>query len=242
MTDKLKNALINIDWDSPEKCFTSIANLLLGECVIRNGNKRYAIVEIEFYLYSKNHRDYITYPRDIEAGRWFFHQSGVDLTFKSNDISIKKDTKGKEIITLGSHPQFGGILIRGIYKLSPIKEEERYIFGPQKCVNELWDDFNALVSATDEYPIIVEATPKDNIKISNLIRCKRCININEYRIKKIKEWSERIGVKLFDREIQDYKVEMFDNSDAQRYRFFNLQNEEDPYTFQKIPASSRPKK
>lgn len=136
--DELMKALEGVDRVNPRESFVRIAEILMGKYAIKKGDKRYAIVEIEFYLYSKDHKDYITYPRTIKAGRWFFHQSGVDLTFESNEIS------------------FGGILIRGLYKLFPVdNDEERYILGPQKCVNELWDNFSAIEPSVEEYPIIV---------------------------------------------------------------------------------------
>ena len=40
-------------------------------------------IDIEFYWFSKNHKDTITYPRNCNAGDWFFHNSGVDLAFDS---------------------------------------------------------------------------------------------------------------------------------------------------------------
>lgn len=220
--DELKGALQEVNWGNPQVSFVRIAEILMGKYAIKKGNKRYAIVEIEFYLYSKDHKDYITYPRKIEAGRWFFHQSGVDLTFKSDDIS------------------FGGILIRGLYKLFPVdNNEERYIFGPQKCVNELWDNFSAFESSAEEYPVIVVHENELNI-----VQCKRCINIKEaLRIQKIKDWAKRLDKKeLSEAEAKDYITKMFENKDTQLYRFFNLPDNEDPYTFKKIPTASRPKK
>lgn len=61
--------------------FEEIARLLMNNFVIAKGNVKYEIVEIEFYLYTPQHPDIITYPRAISAGRWYFHPSGVDLTF-----------------------------------------------------------------------------------------------------------------------------------------------------------------
>ena len=218
--DELMKALEGVEWVNPRESFVRIAEILMWKYAIKKGDKRYAIVEIEFYLYSKDHKDYITYPRTIKAGRWFFHQSGVDLTFESNEIS------------------FGGILIRGLYKLHPItKDEERYIFGPQKCVNELWDNFSALEPSVEEYPIIV---PHENEL--NIVECKRCINIKEAsRISKIKYWAERLNKKVL-LDAEGYMKEMFENEDTQLYRFFNLPDNEDPCTFKKIPYASRPKK
>lgn len=233
--DVLKKALRSIDRSNLQESFENVAQILMGKCAIQKGDRKYAIVEIEFYLYNKDHKDYITYPRDIIAGRWFFHQSGVDLTFESSGISIKKDETGKEVVTLGDNPRFGGILIRGLYRLNPEDESaDRFIFGPQKCVAELWDDFNAFESSAKEYPIIV--AHENNL---NIVQCKRCINIKEaIRLQKIKGWAERLGIKELS-DAKEYMKEMFENENTQLYRFFNLPDKD---TFKKIPAASRPKK
>lgn len=112
------------------KYFSEVAKLLMNNYVISKRGINYEIIEIEFYFFSKKHQDIITYPRGLKAGEWFFHQSGVDLTFESNT------------------EQFGGILIRGIKRMIPRdKGDSRplLILGPQKCVDELWDAFNAFV-------------------------------------------------------------------------------------------------
>lgn len=238
--NELSAALIDINWSTPKEDFESIARLLFEKYVIRKGDKKYAIVEIEFYLHSNEHPDYITYPRDVDAGQWLFHPSGVDLTFKSD---LKNQTG----------PRFGGILIRGLYRLnSDENEKERYIFGPQKCVYELWDVLNALGTSADEYPVIVRTVAGDNLQTCEPLSCKRCINIKEAdRGSKIKGWTKRlsqyINVKgvyfkeISTEEILRYKEDMFDIADTMLYRYFNLRYVKDPYNFIKIPVAARPK-
>lgn len=226
--NKLYEALRNINWHNPQESFAPIANILMGEYVIQKGNCRYAIVEIEFYAFSKDHKDFITYPRTIKCGRWYFHQSGVDLTFES--ICDKNELR------------FGGVLIRGLYKLNQSGGKGTYVFGPKKCVNELWDDFDAFDSS-DEYPIIVNASAEDNLSIDNIINCKRCININkELRRQKIIDWAKRVDMVIHESDLVRYEKEMFITPTTQLYRFFNLHNGENPYTFSEIPALSRPQK
>lgn len=110
-----------------------IASLLMNECVISKGNASYEIIEIEFYLFTPDYPDVITYPRNCTAGQWFFHQSGVDLTFKTTSN------------------QFGGILIRG---LREVGENGKQIFGPLNCAYRLWDVFNGLERVPSEYPVL----------------------------------------------------------------------------------------
>lgn len=161
---KLSASNPNMDYD---ELFNIIATKLFSDYVIKKGDKQYKIIEIEFYLYNKTHPDVITYPRHIEAGRWYFHQSGIDITFESNEES------------------FGGILIRGIQD-----SNGRKFLGPLKCVEELWDNFNAFTSTTDEYPYL--QLQENNFHVE-IYRYKRWIPVAEKdKSKKLSEWTKRI--------------------------------------------------
>ena len=186
--------------------FKEIAEVLMNKCVISKGSVKYEIVEIEFYLFTPDHQDVITYPRKVSAGQWFFHQSGVDLTFESNE------------------KQFGGILIRGIRRLTPREIGDNrplLVLGPQKCIDELWDRFNAFDVETSEYPIIKEDL---SICYDNCIReFYRWINIpEEKKVTKILDWSHRLikgGIKL-----SSTKNESYDWVFKTKYRFFKWQS------------------
>ena len=209
--------------------FQTIANELMCNHVIQKGKCQYAVVEIEFYYYSPEHRDVITYPRQMEAGRWFFHQSGVDLTFDSFDIKFQD---GK--FELGKNAQFGGILIRGLRKLN----HEKYIFGPQRCVNELWDNFDAFgTTAEMEYPVLKEHKA---VASPNLRACKRHIAIKKeiQPVKKVEEWAGRLGLGLSD--IGAYEDDLFNNPTKYLYRYFNLP-EYSSSILNNIPSNARPK-
>lgn len=147
---------------SYEDYFAKIAKILMNNYVIKKGeNISYEIVEIEFYLFDPGHPDVITYPRNCAAGQWFFHQSGVDLTFASTT------------------EQFGGILIRGLRKMS----DNKLFLGPQKCVNELWDKFDAF-KVDSNYPVLVlKGIEKGNNRTPG--RYPRWIPLNH---KKLKEY------------------------------------------------------
>ena len=215
--------------------FKKIAKDLMCNYIIKKGEKEYAIIEIEFYLYSPSHRDYITYPREIEAGRWFFHQSGVDLSFKSFNVKDIKEVENEK--QRFSEATFGGILIRGIYNLdNSIKEDERYIFGPQNCVNELWDNFDAFNPIHNGYPILTAL--KESL-INNLLQCKRHIKIDEKeKIIKVQSWIKRIGMKM---EGDKTLNALFTFTKSRNYRFFNIPNNDNPCEFTKIPSNARPK-
>ncbi len=107
--ERLRDSLVLTESEPSkiESIFKDIAKNLLNNFVIRKGDKLYRMVEIEFY-YNLTDTAHITYERMTEAGEWFNHDFGVDLTFKSNEKS------------------YGGILIRSI------ECDEKFCNGPLK--------------------------------------------------------------------------------------------------------------
>lgn len=97
-----------------QKVFDDIAKILLNKVAICKGEKIFYIKDIEFYLYENNHRDIITYPRICKAGQWFFHPSGIDISFES---SVEVNSNDYELFQpiLNEDAFFGGVLIRAIY-------------------------------------------------------------------------------------------------------------------------------
>lgn len=153
-------------------CYCSLFRFGNIRFVFELSNKKAAsLAEIEFYLFSPTHPDVIAYPRIFEnGGQWFFHQSGVDLSFKSDDIV------------------FGGILIRGICEH---KAGAQPIIGPLKCVYTLWDHFDAFNPTPDSYPHIVEC---DDSLGKNITKLPRWITVpnGKTREDKIEEWIKRL--------------------------------------------------
>ncbi len=120
--DRLKS-LLNIETIVAKSDINSelknIAKILMNEYYISNGVHLYRPLEIEFYIYlkdisdeKKRHADEHVYPRTAEAGRIFFHQSGMDICFSSS----MKDG------------YFGGILIRALER-----EDKELFGGPRIC-------------------------------------------------------------------------------------------------------------
>lgn len=196
---QLKNKLDLNGLDDAESYgifFQSIAEILLNNVLIAKKEKLFEIIEIEFYLFSQKHPDVITYPRQLDGGQWYFHQSGVDLSFKSNETT------------------FGGILIRGIREHATDKKP---IIGPLKCIDTLWDHFDAFNPELDSYPHIVEYVNPVQKKITRLPRFIP-ISDDQKREYKIKEWIKRLPE--VDRinltiSVTDLKKALFDKE----YRF-----------------------
>jgi len=141
--------------------------------------KRYDFVEIEFYIYNKDHKDCITYERDCQAGYWFFHFSGVDISFEGKLENKQKNSKSEDENNYG-----GGILIRSI------RDNEGHVFcGPHNCEYELFDKFNAFGKAENAPRIVaVERNKKDKNNF-DIQSCPRCIKANgKTREDKCTDW------------------------------------------------------
>jgi len=177
--DDLRNLLRQewlLDGSNIEKKFQDLASILLHNVVILKGNKKYKLTDIEFYFYCPTHQDIITYPRNSKAGEWFFHSSGVDLSFESNVPMREKASTGKLMPCLTSDSAFGGILIRGIKHIdcfSDHQEEKYKLNGPMKVCEELFDKFDAFGNP-DDFPRIILEKHNDtsHIKSSHRVNLK----------------------------------------------------------------------
>ncbi len=136
--------------------FRDLAEILLKDIKIQKGGQKYLITEIEFYWYTDGHRDIITYPRKCSEGNWYFHSSGVDISFKSN-VTLPKEGDGKRPV-LDENARFGGILIRGIKPdgWDYIGKVDSLSGHPLNVVDELFDCFDAFGNPDDLPKLIAE--------------------------------------------------------------------------------------
>lgn len=102
----------------------NLAEILMNEYCVSNGNHQYRPIEIEFYIYDKyKHADTHVYKRDGKgAGCLFYHYSGIDICFAS---SFQEGC-------------FGGILIRALER-----EDGKCFGGPLVCLNEVLNTASA---------------------------------------------------------------------------------------------------
>lgn len=146
--DELKELLIIKSDDDVEARFKEIANVLFQNYHIAKGTDIYDFLEIEFYYYSKQHPDIVTYPRTIDAGKWFLHASGIDIAFQSK---VAKDEKGK---IDDNNSFYGGILIRSISK-RVTDNSARVIAGPRRCLFELLNGIDVFNPRSESFPKLV---------------------------------------------------------------------------------------
>lgn len=135
----------NIDND-----FNRIAFDLMNNWMFKIESKLYRICEIEFYLKSESHNDTYTHGHKLqkEKERWYFHSSGIDITFGENGF-------------------YGGILIRAIYDI----KENQYTYGPLNCVTELFSNINNIYNSNISFGLV--SSKESNIKIETPIAAPR---------------------------------------------------------------------
>lgn len=164
-----------------QKVFDDIAKILLNKVAIRKGKKIFYIKDIEFYLYENNHRDIVTYPRICKAGQWFFHPSGIDISFES---SVEVNSNDYELFQpiLNEDAFFGGVLIRAIYPAdkAPSDACKYNLDGPHKVEWALFDSFDAFNEVTD-FPHLIECEHK--IEYITKVRKNLKLKENDYRKK-----------------------------------------------------------
>lgn len=106
--------------------FPILAQWLLSQCTILCCSRPFRIVEIEFYLFSKDHPDPYVHrcPDQERRMTWYFHKTKKGNyrggTFKGIDL------------TLGKPGEFFGILLRSIYDL----KTRELITGPCRVVHK----------------------------------------------------------------------------------------------------------
>lgn len=166
------------------KIYDAIAKKLFNEYHIKKGDATYDFLEIEFYYFDKGHRDYITYPRTISKGNWFFHNSGMDLSFESwSEIGFEKTSEAGENF-------FGGILIRSL-----VKDDKTATIGPLKCCWKLFDSFCAFERKVDELPVIERKpveTKHDIYRTVRYIRYDKDKAAKDYGFKNIESYEKHL--------------------------------------------------
>jgi len=167
----------NIDSD-----FKRIAFDLMNNWTLRMESMLYRITEIEFYLKSETHDDTYTHGHELqkEKERWYFHGSGVDITF-------------------GTSGFYGGILIRAIYDF----KNDNYIYGPLNCVTEIFSNLKSVYETSLQFGL-VPVNGNDFIK-ENPIAAPR-VGLNPQRDKEKYEAFYRYIVMPKEKHVEKSKI------------------------------------
>jgi hypothetical protein len=219
---KSKLSQLNAETEPSEirEYMAGLAGELLKNYHIQKGKDEYYLAAVEFYFCSKKHPDIITYPRELEAGQWFFHQSGIDLTFKSRFTPYNNH---KSMVDTEQPYFFGGILVRQILKRSNMELFD----GPYKCEWELFDKFDALCPRVDEMPILV---PNDkSLAIHPRPRTRQFSYAGDKLERKYQELVEnvfcencQVTKEMFKRFIKEEKLAYDINKDELKNAFMSL--------------------
>lgn len=170
--NKLKDILDEIQPNKVTKenaaeIFGNVAKSLMSEFKIIKDKDEYQIIELEIYWCSSQHPDTSVYPRNLKAGNWFFHPSGVDISLNSickenlkqykekwyNLIYSKDEKQEDRLKELIGDSFYGGILIRTLKNL----KDDTVTSGSLNCLDLLFDDFPADGSDHHKLPKIEEA-------------------------------------------------------------------------------------
>lgn len=156
---------LNIDTASAQAIsddLERIAKQLFNNYLLRVNDSYYRLIDIEFYLHSKGHEDTYTHGHDLQkqTGRWYFHRSGIDITFGNGD-------------------HYGGILIRSMAKLPT--NGYRYaklIYGPINVKTEISSNFYGVFESGNNIFSLVPNNASDKDGQHFIIPAQR-INLNE---------------------------------------------------------------
>ena len=137
---------------SIENDFVRIANELLNNWVLKVGDSLYRFAEIEFYYKDdlQKHDDSYIHGHSLqkEKGKWYFHGSGIDVTF-------------------GNDKAFGGILIRAMIKI----ESNDYFYDPLVCVQELFRNFPSIFNTEIKFGLV--SSKNNQVVEEKIIRAPR---------------------------------------------------------------------
>lgn len=115
--------------------FKRIAERLFKDFFLQVNFSAYRLLDIEFYYYAKEvYEDVYAHQHEaqLKTGSWYFHGSGIDLTF-------------------GNGKNHGGILIRGIAKIGTGTADdyfiEKEIHGPLNVKTEICSNLQGAFQA-----------------------------------------------------------------------------------------------
>ena len=123
--------------------FSEIALQLFCDYELVVNKAVYDLSEIEFYYHSDKHKDPYVHKDNMQMtnGQWYFHGSGIDITFGEEKRKI-----------------YGGILIRGIKKTKPVKQ---FFSGPLIVAKEIFQQFGSVEFGNNKFGLRKKEESRD---------------------------------------------------------------------------------
>ncbi|RPD43750.1 hypothetical protein DNI29_23100 [Hymenobacter sediminis] len=142
---------------------TEIAATLQQRLVIRTETCAYQITELEFYYHSRLHPDPYVHrgTEQLQPLQWYFNQAtSLDLTFGNRETN-----------------SYGGILLRGLQRISsaveePVHATHPYHIGPQVLTRALIASWGSAMSQHTSR-LYIEETPAPGMATSATWRTER---------------------------------------------------------------------
>ena len=186
--------------DNIDEDFQRIANDLLNNWILKVEKALYRIAEIEFYYKdnSKNHDDSYIHGHLLQrqTGKWYFHGSGIDITF-------------------GNNAAFGGILIRALTNI----QSNEYIYGPLVCVQELFKNFPTVFNSEINFGLI--PAKENQIVKEKLIRAPR-VGLNPQKDPEM--WDKLYRFLVMPKQKHADKTRIYDAMKAQGFSEIECNN------------------
>jgi hypothetical protein len=135
---------LNIDNNNIDEDFSRIASDLMNKWILLVENTQFRITELEFYYKCESHNDPFTHGHEQQrkSGKWYFHGSGIDLTF-------------------GTDEYYGGILIRAIFNL----DTKMFIYGPLNIITEIFSSRESAYLSDFPFGLIEDVNEKITFEV-----------------------------------------------------------------------------
>jgi hypothetical protein len=111
-----------------EEWFDRVADTAIRRSLLQVAGTRFAIVEVEFYLYAEEHKDPFVHcsEQQLSFGEWYFHRekaAKIGFTLKGIDLTFGDQSRA----------EYGGMLIRALARV----DGTGIVEGPSKVVDTI---------------------------------------------------------------------------------------------------------
>ncbi|RUA24149.1 MAG: hypothetical protein DSY76_08245 [Bacteroidetes bacterium] len=123
--------------------FYKIADYLLNNVVIKVNENRFRITELEIYYNdSENHDDPFVHKNSLqlENAKWYFHGSGLDITFGKEKIYASALIRGVKNIKSNIYTDGPLNVVTELFKsMKSVYEQSTFILSPYSFEKEEWE-------------------------------------------------------------------------------------------------------
>jgi hypothetical protein len=124
------------DQDQMSDFFDALSEFVFQKVRLVINQENFRFSEIEFYVKSHSHKDMFTHddPLQSELGRWYVHESGIDMTFGNSNMAAS-------------------ILIRGLKNEGSRNLRGMFISGPLQVLKKICSGMKTIDSTNHDFYI-----------------------------------------------------------------------------------------